>query len=139
MQPKCKQVGVCLPVCIIIGKHNSFVWSSWSQNLCTLTPLTFPFAEVEGAQKPGGRRHLRHQLSSQLGELVPWQIYEPSNITKHQIRENLRMLMPEPLHKEVRVKDHRLVRVWFFVTEEHAAICLPVKKQTLTPSACYYI
>lgn len=47
--------------------------------------------------------------------------------------------MSQPLHEEVRIKDHRLVHIWFSITLEQAALCFPVKKQRLPPRVYYCI
>lgn len=55
--------------------------------------LTFPFEEVEGAQKATGRGNSRLTLSRELGKLIPWKIDQSGDIAEYQIRKSLWMLM----------------------------------------------
>lgn len=101
-------------------------------SVSTLMALTFPFQEVEGAEKATGGGHPRLRLSGELGKLISGKVYESSDIAQYQFRENLWMLMSQPLHKEVWVKDHGLACVWLFLPDKHTAFCPPIKeKQTV--------
>lgn len=66
------------------------------------------------------------RLPGELSELIPWEVYVSSDIAQHHVREGLRVLMSQPLHKEVRVKDHRLAGVRLFLAGKHTASCPPV-------------
>lgn len=90
--------------------------------------LTFPFQEVEGAQEATCSGYFRFRISCELGKLFPWKINESSDIAEYQISEDLRMLMSQPLHKEVWVKDHRLASTWLFLADKHTAFSPPVKE-----------
>lgn len=45
--------------------------------------LTFPLQEVEGAQKAAGGRDFGIRIPSKLGKLIPWKVYETSDIAKY--------------------------------------------------------
>lgn len=90
--------------------------------------LTFPFQEVEGAQKATCSGYFRFRISCELGKLIPWKIYESSDIAEYQIGENLRMLVSQSLHKEVWVKYHRLASIWLLLADKHTAFSPPVKE-----------
>lgn len=90
---------------------------------------TFTFQEVEGAQKGAGRGYFRLTISCELGELIPWKVYESSDTAEYQIREVLWVLMSQPLHKKVGVKDHRLACIWLFLAGKHTAFCPPVTEK----------
>lgn len=45
--------------------------------------LTFPLQEVEGAQKATCSRDFGIRIPSKLGKLIPWKVYETSDIAKY--------------------------------------------------------
>lgn len=72
-----------------------------------MIPLTFALEEVEWTEKTSiptcwGFGTL---LSKKLGKLCARKINKASNVTKHQLQENIRILMTELLHKKIWVKD----------------------------------
>lgn len=91
--------------------------------------LTFPLQEVEGAQKATGGRDFRIRIPSKLCKLIPWKVDETSDTAKYQISEDLRVLMFQPLHKKIRVKDYRLAGVRHFLGDEYTAFCPTNKKR----------
>ncbi|TNN75306.1 hypothetical protein EYF80_014543 [Liparis tanakae] len=66
--------------------------------------------EVERAEKAPGGGQLSLGLSGELGKRVPRQVDETSDITEHQIREGLWMLVSQPLHEEVR-KTEQFIKI----------------------------
>lgn len=55
-------------------------------------------------------------LACELGKLIPWQVYEPGDVTEDQLGEHLGTLMFQTLHKEVWVEDDQL---WCRVLRVH--------------------
>lgn len=91
--------------------------------------LTFPLQEVEGAQKATGSRGFRIRIPNKLCKLIPWKVDETGDVAQDQISEGLRLLMFQPLHEEIRVKDDRPAGVRHFLGDDHAAFCPANKKR----------
>lgn len=68
---------------------------------------TFTLEEVEGAEEasaaPGGG--LGSVVAQQLRELGARQVDEAADVAQHQLQEDVGAVVPELLHKEVRVED----------------------------------
>lgn len=90
---------------------------------------TFPFQEVKGPKKATGGRYFRIRIPNKLGKLIPWKIDETGDVAQHQVSKDLRMLVFQPLHKEIRVKNDRLAGVRRLLGDEHTAFCPPDNKR----------
>lgn len=94
---------------------------------CNVTAHTSFFQEVEWPQEATGSGDFRLTVSRQLGKLVTRQVYESGDVAEDQIREDLRVLMSQSFHKEVRVEDHWLACIWFLHAGKHTALRLPAE------------
>lgn len=98
-----------------------------NKQLFKLTVHTSFFQEVEWPQEAASRGDFRLAVSCQLGELVTGQVNEAGNVAEDQVREDLRVLMSQSFHKEIRVEDHWLACVWLLHAGKHTALRLPAE------------
>lgn len=84
---------------------------------------TFPFQEVKGAQKATGGGYFRITIPNKLGKLIPWKIDETGDVAQHQVSKDLRMLVFQPLHEEIWVKNDRLAGVRHLLGDQNTAFC----------------